>query len=101
MAKKSAIAKEKQRRDAVKRAWDKRAKLRRESKDMSLSEEERESARIQLNKMPRNTSYVRLRNRCVLTGRARGYSRKFRLSRNCLREMALAGEIPGVTKASW
>ena len=85
----------------VKQAWDKRAKLRQKAKDMSLDEEEREEARLKLNKMPRDTSYIRLRNRCALTGRPRGYLRKFRLSRNCFREMALEGVIPGVAKASW
>ncbi|NGX57768.1 MAG: 30S ribosomal protein S14 [Chlamydiae bacterium] len=101
MAKKSSIAKQKRRELIVKRAWDKRSDLRRISKDMSLSEEERELARLKLNKMPRDTCYIRLRNRCALTGRSRGYSRKFRLSRNCFREMALEGSIPGITKASW
>jgi len=101
MAKKSAIAKNKKRQEKVDRAWDKREKLREKAKDMSLSEEEREAARLKLNKMPRDTSHVRLRNRCALTGRSRGYSRKFQLSRNCFREMSLAGLIPGITKASW
>lgn len=101
MAKKSAIAKNKQRKEKVDRAWEKRAQLREASKNMSLSEEEREAARLKLNKMSRDTSHVRLRNRCSLTGRSRGYSRKFQLSRNCFREMSLAGLIPGVTKASW
>lgn len=56
---------------------------------------------IGLSKLPRNSSKVRLRNRCKLTGRPRGYSRQFGLSRNTFREMALAGKLPGVTKASW
>jgi len=101
MAKKSAIAKNKQRKAKVDRAWEKRAQLREMAKDMSLSEEEREEARMKLNKMPRDTSHTRVRNRCALTGRSRGYSRKFQLSRNCFREMSLAGLIPGITKASW
>jgi len=101
MAKKSAIAKNNHRKESVSRAWKKRSELRKTAKDMSLTEEERELARLKLNKMPRDTSHVRLRNRCELTGRSRGYSRKFRLSRNCFREMALDGLIPGVTKASW
>lgn len=101
MAKKSAIAKNKRREEKVNRAFDKRQELREKSKDMSLSEEEREEARLKLNKMPRDTSHVRLRNRCELTGRSRGYSRKFRISRNCFREMSLDGVIPGITKASW
>jgi small subunit ribosomal protein S14 len=101
MAKKSAIEKQKRRERMVKQAWDKRSKLRKRAKDMSLEEEEREEARMQLNKMPRDTCPVRLRNRCALTGRPRGYLRKFRLSRNCFREMSLEGVIPGVAKASW
>jgi len=101
MAKKSSIAKNNRRKELVKRAWEKRDELRRIAKDMNLSEEEREAARLKLNKMPRNTSHVRIRNRCELTGRCRGYSRKFQLSRNCFREMSLSGLIPGITKASW
>lgn len=68
---------------------------------MNKSEEERQDAKIALNKMPRNSSPVRLRNRCQLTGRARGFLRKFKLSRLCFREMASNGMIPGVTKSSW
>lgn len=68
---------------------------------MNKSEEERQDAKIALNKMPRNSSPVRLRNRCQLTGRARGFLRKFKLSRLCFREMASNGMIPGITKASW
>ena len=65
------------------------------------SEEERTDARVKLQKLPRNSSPVRLRNRCALTGRPRGVFRKFGLGRNKLREIAMRGEIPGVTKASW
>lgn len=56
---------------------------------------------VGLQKLPKNSSPVRLHNRCKLTGRPRGYIRQFGISRNCFREMALAGKIPGVTKASW
>ncbi len=66
-----------------------------------LSDEERDEARAQLQKLPRNASPVRLRNRCTLTGRPRGVFRKFGLARNKLREIAMRGEIPGVIKASW
>jgi small subunit ribosomal protein S14 len=69
--------------------------------DIHSSEEERAAARLQLNKMPRDSNQIRLRNRCALTGRARGFMRKFKLSRLTFREMALVGLIPGVTKASW
>ena len=66
-----------------------------------LSEEERQAARQKLQQLPRDASQVRLRNRCGLTGRPRGYFRKFGLARNKLREIAMRGEIPGMTKASW
>src|SRR5581483_12495786 len=101
MAKKSVVARQKKREVLLKRHWDKRQELKKRAIDMKLSEEEREAARIALNKMPRNTSAVRLRNRCQLTGRPRGYYRKFKVSRLCFREMALFGLIPGLTKSSW
>lgn len=101
MAKKSLIEKEKRKAEMVNRAWAKRAALREKAKDLTISDEERTEAQVQLNKMPRNTSYIRRRNRCQLTGRSRGYLRKFKLSRLCFRELANAGKIPGVVKASW
>lgn len=101
MAKRSSIEKEKRRERTVKLKWEKRQALKKEAADMNLSEEERHAARIAINKMPRDSSPVRLRNRCLLTGRARGYLRQFKLSRLCFREMALNGLIPGVTKSSW
>jgi small subunit ribosomal protein S14 len=101
MAKKSSIEKEKRRRRKVALGWEKRTELRRIIKDLSVSDEERERARLALNKMARDTSPCRLRNRCQLTGRSRGYLRKFGLSRLCFREMALDGRIPGIVKASW
>lgn len=69
--------------------------------NQSLSEEERFAARLKLQQLPRNASPVRQRRRCAITGRPRGVFRKFGLGRNKLREIALKGEIPGVTKASW
>ena len=101
MAKKSSVEKQKRREGIVKRNWDKRQGLKKTSQDMDLSEEERENARIALNKMPRDSSPIRLRNRCQLTGRPRGFLRKFKLSRLTFREMASIGLIPGVTKSSW
>lgn len=101
MAKRSSIEKEKRRERTVKLKWEKRQELKKTAANMDLSEEERHAARIAINKMPRNSSPVRLRNRCQLTGRARGYLRQFRVSRLCFREMALNGLIPGVTKSSW
>ncbi|MEK7843324.1 MAG: 30S ribosomal protein S14, partial [Pseudomonadota bacterium] len=65
------------------------------------SDEERHSARIKLQMLPRNASPVRLRNRCSLTGRPRGVYSKFGLGRSKLRDFAMRGEIPGMTKASW
>lgn len=101
MAKKSSIEKQKRREACVKRNWEKRQQLKKKSLNLSLTEEEREAARFALNAMPKNSSAVRLRNRCNLTGRCRGYLRKFGLSRICFREMANQGLIPGVTKSSW
>jgi small subunit ribosomal protein S14 len=101
MAKKSSVEKQKRRERLVKLKWNKRDELRRKSYDINLSEEEKEQARIALNKMPRDSSPTRLRNRCQLTGRARGYMRKFKLSRLSFRELASIGMIPGVTKSSW
>jgi small subunit ribosomal protein S14 len=101
MAKKSLVEKEKRREALVKRNWDKRQGLKAKSIDVNLSEEERQDARIALNKMPRDTSPIRLRNRCQLTGRPRGFLRKFKVSRLTFRELASMGMIPGVTKSSW
>ena len=70
-------------------------------KSPHTSEEDKQVAKIKLEKMPRDSSKIRIRNRCVVTGRPRSYYRKFGLSRITFREMALKGEIPGVTKASW
>ena len=79
----------------------KRAELKAVIKNTSLSEDERREAREKLNKMPRDASPVRIRNRCNITGRAHGYYRKFGLGRNKLREAAMRGDIPGLVKASW
>ena len=68
---------------------------------MSKSDEERMQAVYALNKLPKNSSKIRLRNRCLRTGRCRGYLRKFKLSRLCFRELASSGMIPGIYKASW
>ncbi len=69
--------------------------------DQSLSQEDRYQARLKLQALPRDSSPTRLRNRCEITGRPRGTFRKFGLGRNKLREVAMRGEIPGLTKASW
>lgn len=101
MAKKSSVEKQKRRERLVNLKWNKRQELKKKIYDMSLGEEERHEARINLNKMPRDSSPIRLRNRCQLTGRARGFLRKFQVSRLTFREMASMGLIPGVTKSSW
>src|SRR3989304_9261696 len=101
MATKSSISKQKRRERLVQLKWDRRQSLKKIILDLDKSEEERQEAKMALNKMPRNSSPVRLRNRCQLTGRARGFLRKFKLSRLCFREMANQGLIPGIVKASW
>jgi small subunit ribosomal protein S14 len=78
-----------------------RAELKAIARDPSASESAKQLARDRLDKLPRNSSPVRVRNRCEVTGRARGYYRKFGLSRIALRLYALRGDIPGVTKSSW
>jgi small subunit ribosomal protein S14 len=101
MAKKSVINREKKRRATVAKYAAKRAELIAVIENFQASEEKRQQARVQLQKLPRNASPVRLRNRCAITGRPRGTFRKFGLARGKLREIAMRGEIPGVTKASW
>ena len=101
MAKTSVINREKKRREAVKKYATRRKELLEITNNMKLSVEERYAAREKLQKLPRDASPVRLRNRCALTGRPRGVYRKFGLARSKLRLIALHGEIPGVIKASW
>ena len=101
MAKTSMINRERKRAQMVARYAKKRSELKRRAVNMSLSEEERQEARLKLNKMPRDSSPSRRRNRCALTGRPHGYYRKFGLSRNKLREAAMRGDVPGLVKASW
>ncbi|HEY8555218.1 MAG TPA: 30S ribosomal protein S14 [Burkholderiales bacterium] len=101
MAKKCMIERDKRRRELAAKYAKRRAELRAAVKNTRLSPEEREAAMIQLQKLPRDSCPVRVRNRCRLTGRPRGYYRKFGLSRNMLREVVMRGEAPGVIKASW
>ena len=101
MAKLSLINRENKRMRIVKKFAAKRAALKAKIRDMSLNEEERKEARVLLNKLPRDSSPSRQRNRCALTGRPHGYYRKFGLSRNKLREAAMRGDVPGLVKASW
>lgn len=101
MAKKSAIEKNNRRRALAARYAAKRARLKAAAMDESLSLEERFRARLKLSEMPRNSAPSRIRNRCDVTGRPRGYYRKLRMSRIALRELGASGQIPGLVKASW
>ena len=101
MAKKSMIEKNKQRIELVKRYADIRKKLVDVVKDQHASMEDKMLAQDKLGKLPRDSSRVRVRNRCALTGRPRGYMGFFMISRIELRRLALSGELPGVKKASW
>jgi small subunit ribosomal protein S14 len=101
MAKLALINREQKRRKTVKKFAARRAELMALIGNPKLPPEERYEARMSLQKLPRNASPVRLRNRCALTGRARGVFRKFGLARGKLRDIAMRGEIPGVIKASW
>jgi len=101
MAKKSSVARQKKRERLVENKKEKRATFKAIILDMTKPIEERLAAVDSLNKMPKNSSVIRLRNRCQFTGRSRGFLRKFKLSRICFREMASQGLIPGVVKASW
>ena len=101
MAKKSMIARERKREALVQKYKVKRLQLRSIIKDPSASFEDKDLASMQLQKLPRDSSSIRLRNRCNLTGRPHGYFRKFGLSRNKLREASMRGDVPGIRKASW
>lgn len=101
MAKTALVNREQKRRQAVKKFAAKRAELNAIINNSRASDEERADARDKLQRLPRNSSPVRLRNRCALTGRPRGVYSKFGLARSKLRDIAMRGEIPGVTKASW
>ncbi|SCY50556.1 SSU ribosomal protein S14P [Nitrosospira sp. Nl5] len=101
MAKVAVINRDLKRRETVKKFAAQRAELFIIINDAKMSDEERHSARIKLQMLPRNASPVRLRNRCALTGRPRGVYSKFGLGRGKLRDIAMNGEIPGMTKASW
>jgi small subunit ribosomal protein S14 len=101
MAKTAVINRNEKRRKTVKKFEVKRAALLAIINDFKQPEDERMAARMQLQRLPRNASPTRVRNRCKLTGRPRGVYRKFGLGRNKLRDIAMRGEIPGMTKASW
>ena len=101
MAKLSIINREKKREHIVKQYAVKRADLKKKLKDSSISAEDKEALWKKFHALPRNASPCRLRNRCRITGRPHGYYRKFGLSRNKLREAAMRGDVPGLSKASW
>ncbi len=101
MAKTSAIEKNKRRAKLAKRYSAKRATLKAVVKDQTISLEERFAASLKLAELPRNSAKVRVRNRCELSGRPRGYYRKLKLSRIALRELGNFGQIPGMVKSSW
>ncbi len=101
MAKLALKLRNQKRRKTVDKFKARRAELREIARDPRASDEARDEARMKLQKLPRDASPVRLRNRCALTGRPRGVYRKFGLGRNKLRELALKGEVPGIIKASW
>ena len=101
MAKLALINRDEKRRKLVAKFSAKRAELMAIINDVKRSDEERGEARVKIQQMPRDASPSRLRNRCRLTGRPRGVYRKFGLGRNKLREIAMRGEVPGLTKASW
>ena len=101
MAKKSSVARNEKRRRLAEKYAERRQQLQDVIKDANSSLEARVEARTEMSKLPRNSNPVRIRNRCQITGRPHGYIRYFGLSRIAFREMAHAGELPGVKKASW
>ena len=101
MAKVSMVNRELKRQKLVAKFASKRESLKDKAKDQSLSVEERFKDRLALAKLPRNSAPSRLHNRCLITGRPKGYYRKIKMSRIALRDLASRGEIPGMIKSSW
>ncbi|MGI9388407.1 MAG: 30S ribosomal protein S14 [Methyloligellaceae bacterium] len=101
MAKKSSIERNRKRRRLASKYESRRAQLKEIAKDKDVPAEERFAARLKLGEIPRNASRTRIRNRCELTGRPRGYYRKLKMSRIALRELASLGLVPGMVKSSW
>jgi small subunit ribosomal protein S14 len=101
MARLSIINRNQQRKHLAHKYAVKRAELKEKIRHPKTSDEERAEAVIELQKLPRDSSRTRQRNRCGLTGRSRGYYRKFGLSRSELRKLMMKGEVPGILKASW
>ena len=101
MSKRSIIERNKKRVRLFKKYKNKHDKLLKNANNKNMSAEEQFNARLKLSKIPRNASKVRIRNRCIVTGRGRGVLRKFNLSRIAFRELSSIGQIPGITKSSW
>lgn len=101
MAKVSAVEKNKRRIRTVEAKGARREALRAIIRDKSKPLEERFAAQLKLNEEPRDSSRIRIRNRCEVTGRPRGYYRKMKMSRIALRDLASLGQVPGITKSSW
>ena len=101
MAKTSKIARTKRQQRESQKQLGLRKELRKKVRNLNLGEDERLEAQLRLQKLPRRTSEIRVRNRCELTGRPRGYLKAFRMSRIAFRELASQGMIPGVGKSSW
>lgn len=101
MAKLSQVLRDQKRDRMIQKYAEKRAALRKKMKDQSISPEDKFEIMAQLAKLPRNSCRTRATSRCVVSGRARGVYRKFGLSRIAFRELALSGDLPGVTKSSW
>ena len=101
MAKKSALQKNLKRMKLVKRYEKKRAELKKIINNKKIELSERFEAQLKLNKLPKNSAKIRIRNRCEVSGRPHGVYRKLKISRIALRDMASSGKIPGLTKSSW
>lgn len=101
MAKKSAVEKDKRRRKLVEQYADRRSELKAIAEDKDIPMEDRFAARLKLAELPRNSSKVRVVNRCRVSGRPRGVYRKLKMSRIALRDLASSGQIPGMIKSSW
>ncbi len=101
MAKVSAVQRNLKRRKLVKKYATKRADLKATIMDKTANPEDRFQAALALAELPKNSAKIRIRNRCEVTGRPRGYHRKFKLCRNMLRELGSKGQLPGITKSSW
>jgi len=101
MAKKSSVEKNNRRAKLAKQVAPRRERLKAIARDRNIEPEERFAAQLKLAELPRNSSATRVRNRCQLTGRPRGFYRKFKLSRIAVRELSSQGQIPGMLKSSW